>query len=79
MAPPGLSRPGYGAVASDLALRHCKNARRYTAPPTASQCTPSHMKSGMKSDDEDLPSLDVGGPRGAVYEVVAASDHEAEN
>ena len=79
MAPPGLSRPGYSAVASNLALRHCKNARRYTAPPTASQCTPVHKKSGVKSDDEDLPGLDVGGARGAVLEVDAASDHEDKN
>ena len=38
-----------------------------------------HKKSGVKSDDEDLPGLDVGGARGAVYEVVEASDYEAEN
>ena len=55
------------------------NAKCYTAPPTAPRCTSVHQKSGDESDDEDLPGLDVGGARGAVYEVVAASDHKAKN
>ena len=38
-----------------------------------------YVECGVESNDEDLPSLDVGGARGAVYEVVEASDYEAEN
>ena len=45
-----------------------------------------YVESGVWSDDEDLTGLDMGGARGAVYEVaaaakepVAASDHEARN
>ena len=38
-----------------------------------------YVECGVESDDEDLPSLDVGGARGAMYEVVATSDHEKQN
>ena len=79
----GASRPLQ--TLAGASQRRCKDPKRYTGPPTGHplhMLSLSHMQyveNGVWCDDEGLPGLDMGGARGAVYEVAAAaSDHEAE-